>query len=273
MTMRTASLVAIAALSLVSACGGSDSASIPPTSPAVAAASTANGSSGTGTTTPAPVTVTGTVSAMTGACPAIAFKVEAKRVKTDGTTKYGDKACADVKVGVKVGAVGIAQADGSILAKEVRVIPPPPPPPVTVTGTVSAVTGACPAIAFTVEAKRVKTDGTTKYGGKACADVKVGVKVGAVGIAQADGSILAKEVRVIPPVVAPTPAISGAIATVSGTCPAITITVGAKVAVTSATTAFSGKGCGDLKAGMSVDIFGTLASGATTLTAVRVVAK
>lgn len=198
MTMRTASLVAIAALSLVSACGGSDSASIPPTSPAVAAASTANGSSGTGTTTPAPVTVTGTV---------------------------------------------------------------------------SAVTGACPAIAFTVEAKRVKTDGTTKYGGKACADVKVGVKVGAVGIAQADGSILAKEVRVIPPVVAPTPAISGAIATVSGTCPAITITVGAKVAVTSATTAFSGKGCGDLKAGMSVDIFGTLASGATTLTAVRVVAK
>lgn len=291
---------------------------------------------------PAPVvaSVTGAVSALAGTCPAITFKVETKSVKTDASTSFGDKKCADIQNAVKVGVSGTVQTDGSILAKQVRVIPPPP---VSVTGTVSALSGACPTLKFTVSGKSVTTAAATVWTGGKCADLKVDAKVGAIGVAQADGSIAATAVTILPPppvslsgaisgltgtcpavtfkigtktvttnaatvwatgkcadlkadsrvavsgmvqadgsvlaakiglvVPVPVPALVGVVTAVSGTCPAVTITIGTKVAVTSAATVFDGKTCADVKVGATVGIYGSVATGATSLAATKVVIK
>jgi hypothetical protein len=142
-----------------------------------------------------------------------------------------------------------------------------------VTGTISALTGSCPAVTFTLERKTIRTGATTSFGDAKCADAKNDVKVTVTGTSQADGSVLATKVSLVAaPVVvaAAVPAISGAITERTGTCPALTITVGEKTATTASTTFFDGKGCGDMKAGVVVNIFGTIPSGGSTLVASKV---
>ncbi len=264
------------AAALTTACGGGESSS-PPTSPVTTSSATANGSSGTnadgasgGTTSG--VTITGTISAFGGSCPAVTFKVEAKTIKTDAATVYAEKSCADLKNGVRVGVTGTTQADGSVLAKQVKFAPPPPPPPMNTEGTVSALSGACPTITFTVASKTFTTDAQTRYGDGGCAAVQSGVKVVVQSQATTAGGVRVLAVKVIPPP-PPPPALSGEVTAVTGTCPAITITLGTKVAVTSAATVFTGKTCADVKVGSKVGIYGTIAAGATTLTATKVVVR
>ena len=267
----------LVAVAFAAACGGSDH-STPPTSPASQTTTAANAGtgaiSGDGTTTgaTAATTITGTISGFGGTCPAVSFKLEAKVIKTDASTSFGDGKCSDLKDGVKVGVSGTVQADGSILAKQVKVAPPPLAPPVTVEGTVSALSGTCPKITFTVASKTFTTDSLTRFGDVGCAAVKNDAKVAVVSQVQANGTVRVLTVKVIPPP-PPPPVITGTVTSVTGTCPAITITLEAKVAVTSSSTVFDGKACGDVKAGAKVGIYGTYATGSTTLTATKVVIR
>ena len=126
------------------------------------------------------------------------------------------------------------------------------------TGTMTALTGSCPTLTFTLERKTIKTTAITGYGDGKCTDLKNDLKVAVVGTALAEGGILATQVSIVPPPLPATvPAITGAITALSGTCPALTIRVGDKTATTTSTTFFDGKGCGDLKVGIVVNIFGT----------------
>ncbi len=266
------------AAALATACSGGDSSSTPPTSPATPAAATANGSSGTtsadgsktGTTTTAGVA--GTISAFDGSCPTVTFKLEAKTIKTYAATSYVEKGCADLKNGVRVGVAGTTQADGSILAKQVKFAPPPPPPPVMTEGTVSGLGGTCPAITFTVAGKSFTTDNQTRFGDAGCAAVKNDVKVGVAYQTRTDGSVRVLTVKVIPPP-PPPPDLAGQVSAVSGTCPIIVITIGSRTATTTATTVFQGKACSAVTAGTKVGIYGTIAAGATTLTATKVMVR
>lgn len=275
MNQRLGSLLVAAALA--SACGGESNS--PPTSPAQQASATANGSSGTvsadgtktGTTTRADA-IAGTISVLAGTCPNLTFKVEAKTVKTDAATTYVEKGCSELKDGVRVGVSGTAQADGSILAKYVKFAPPPPPPPALAEGTVSALSGTCPTITFTVAGKTFTTDSQTRFGDGGCAAVKKDAKVGVAYQTRTDGSVRVLAVKVIPPP-PPPPDLAGTVSAVTGTCPSIVITVGSRTATTSATTVFLGKTCADVKAGAKVGIYGAIAAGATTLTATKVVIR
>lgn len=293
--MRTRPAWLIAAVSLtilvlVAGCGGADRSE--PTAPVATATATANGTAGTtssdgaktGTTgaTSGAVLVTGTISALAGTCPALSFKLETKVVKTDAATSFAGVRCADLANGTKVGVSGTVQGDGALLAKVLKVMPATPsgtatpvPPPATATGTVSALTGACPAITFNLDGKVVVTNAATIYGDKTCADIKNDLKAGALGTAQADGSILAKVVKLVPPpaTLPPPPVLMGEVTALSGTCPALTISVGAKSAVTSASTVFEGKPCVELRPGVKVGIYGTIAAGATSLSATKVVVR
>lgn len=218
---------------------------------------------------PPPVTVSGKVSAASGTCPTLTFTLGGKTVKTAASTEYAGGACADVKNDASAMAVGTVQADGSLLAKGVRLLPPPP---VAVSGKLSAVSGTCPALTFTLGGKTVKTNASTTFSGGACADVKNDASAGAIGAAQADGSILATTVKLLPPP-PPPPAIVGVVSAVSGTCPAITITIGTKTAITSAATTYERKSCADVKTGATVGIYGSVASGATAVSATRIIVK
>ncbi len=204
--MKRVGFFIVAAL-LASACSGGDSSSTLPTSPATPAPATATGSSsptsadGTKTGTTTSTAIIGTISGRASTCPTVTFKVETKSIATDAATTYGEKACADLKDGVRIGVTGVAQGDGSILATQVKFAPPPPPPP------------------------------------------------------------------------PPSPGLTGAVTAVSGTCPSITITIGTRTATTSAVTVFQGKACGDVTVGTKVGIYGTIAAGAPTLSATKVMVR
>ena len=268
MNMRPAFYLSMAAVALVVACdSGSQNPS--PTSPDLSTGASASGGAGSGSSATTANEIKGTVTGLTGTCPAVTFKLEGKTIRASAATAYGDRTCADVKNDVKVTVVGTAQADGSILATKVLIAPPPAPAQVEIKGTVTGLTGTCPAVTFALEGKTIRASAATAYGDRTCADVKNDVKVTVVGTAQADGSILATKVLIAPPP-APVPAIAGVITALAGTCPALTITVGAKTATTTPATVFDGKACADLKVGVEVGIFGAVPAGGSTVVATMV---
>jgi hypothetical protein len=216
----------------------------------------------------------GTVSALSGSCPKVTFTVAGKTFTTDSLTRFGDGGCAAVKNDVKVLVQSQATTAGVVRVLAVKVIPPPPPPPPpTMTeGTVSALSGNCPKVTFTVAGKTFTTDSLTRFSDGGCAAVKNDAKVLVQSQATTAGGVRVLAVKVIPPP-PPPPTIAGEITALSGTCPAITISLGTKQAVTSAATVFSGKACADVRVGAKVAIYGTVAAGATIVAATKVVIR
>ena len=138
----------------------------------------------------------------------------------------------------------------------------------SVTGAISALAGDCPTKSFTLEKKTIKTSAATNYGAYKCTQLANGARVTVAGSAQGD-VVTATDISFTStigttPTSTPVPAISGNITALSGTCPVRTITVGDKSATTNSATFFDGKGCGDLKVGGLVNIFGTGVVGSTT---------
>jgi hypothetical protein len=178
-------------------------------------------------------------------------------------------ALSDLRTGDRVHVVGVK--DGSmiraseIVAQNVAPTPPAPtPPPATVTfsGTVSSLTGTCPSLAFTANDTGVRTTSSTTFGGASCADIRNGGSVGVAGTKQSDGSVLASYVSVSVPRPAPvapavTVSFSGAVASVSGACPSLVLTVKGTVVATNSSTSFGGKTCSTIAAGDIVGGSGT----------------
>ena len=121
-------------------------------------------------------------------------------------------------------------------------------PDVTLTDTVTIVSGTCPAVTFAVGSKTVVTTSTTAFSPGTCADVKTGVNVTVVGTTGTDGRVTAKTVSV--PKGAPTTTLNGVIAGLTGTCPSLSFTVNGTAVVTNAATSYGGGGtCADVKNG------------------------
>jgi hypothetical protein len=212
--------------------------------------------------------VVGTVGQSSGACPDLTFVLAGVTIHLSSTTRFESGACSDVKDGVRAGAIGTKNADGSINAVRVK-IAPALPPLTHVEGTISGLGGTCPALTFTLSGTTVHTTDKTRFEGGTCADVKEGARAGAVGPKAADGSITAEHVKVMtgpPPASVPT---VGTISSTSGTCPVLTFvlssatTTGTAVTITvrvSDTTRFEGGTCADIKAGARVGAMGPKAS-------------
>jgi len=189
--------------------------------------------------------------------------VQGTSVKTSSaTTCDGTKGCSLMANGDAVTVVGTQQSDGSVLASKITNATPPPAS-VTLTGTVSNFSGAgsCPAATLTVQGKTVKGSSSTTFDGtKGCTAMANGDSVTVVGATQADGSLLAA--KITNTTSAP---IFGTIAGLTGTCPAVSMTLsGTPVKTTSATT-FTNGACTDLKNGSGVYAVGTKQSDGTLL--------
>jgi Domain of unknown function (DUF5666)/Viral BACON domain len=78
--------------------------------------------------------------------------------------------------------------------------PPPPPPPapekVHVEGTVSGVSGQCPALSFTVRGVAIVTNGSTDFKKGSCKHVEHSRSVEVTGTRQTSGIVLATEVEI-----------------------------------------------------------------------------
>jgi hypothetical protein len=250
------------------------SKSTPPTAPS----STSSGSSGVAidlnAVTP-PGTqgagfdrpVVGTVTSLTGTCPALTFVISGVTIHVTASTAYESGSCADVKEGVTAGAIGSKISDGSIEARRVKIGAATPPP--RAEGAVSGLTGACPAITFTLSGTTVHTTDRTRFEGGACSDVKEGLRASAAGAKDSTGAIAAEHVKIVTP---PPPSVraEGPVTALSGTCPALTFTLSGTIVHTTAKTVFEGGTCADVKEGTRAAAAGPNdAAGAITAARVR----
>ncbi|MGH9220190.1 MAG: DUF5666 domain-containing protein [Vicinamibacterales bacterium] len=62
----------------------------------------------------------GSVSNLSGTCPALTFSVRATTVRTNGVTRFTDGPCSRIANGVRLEVEGRRQPDGAILATEVE---------------------------------------------------------------------------------------------------------------------------------------------------------
>ncbi len=126
-----------------------------------------------------------------------------------------------------------------------------PPPEITVSGTVAALSGACPTITFTLDTVAIVTNASTTYGGgSSCTSVKNGEKRSAVGIRQRDGRLLVSYISgpVVPPPTEIT--VNGTVGALGGACPAITFTLDTVAIVTNSSTTYGGgSSCTSVKNG------------------------
>lgn len=217
----------------------------------------------TPTPEPTPVTLTGTISNLSGSCPQWTFTVGSTRVQTNSATTFPVKACGDVKSGDAVTVTGKQTSDGALIASSVTDTTPVVAD-VTMSGTVSSVSGSCPSLTFTVSSTRVFTNSSTTFAGKGCGDLKNGDTLGVGGVKEPDGSVRATYVSnsTTTPTPAPTPTptptpsptpspsvFTGTISGLTGTCPSLSMTVGTTKVLTNSATIFGGKTCSALKNG------------------------
>jgi len=142
----------------------------------------------------------GVVSGLTGTCPSITFTLAGRTFRTNASTEFKGGACAAVANGHKVEAEGMVQADGSILAKKVESEDDgddgdDDAHEWEAHGAVSAVSGACPSITFTLSARTVRTNSSTRFDGVTCESIANGKSLKVEGTLQTDGSVLAKKVK------------------------------------------------------------------------------
>lgn len=197
------------------------------------------------------VDLRGTISLFNGVCPTISFTVGTAMVKTVATTKFKDVPCASIKNGDRVAVEGVRQTDGTVRANDVkveRVLS-------EVQGTLSLLSGTCPAISFTAGTAKVTTAATTTFKGGNCLALKNGDRVEVEGFRQTDGTMLAKDVRAVK-TEAPVSEITGRVSLLSGTCPAIAFTVGTTRVTTGAATRFKDGACAAIKNGKRVEVKG-----------------
>ena len=74
--------------------------------------------------------------------------------------------------------------------------PPPPPEKVHVEGTVSGLSGQCPALSFTVRGVAIVTNGSTDFKKGTCRQVEHSRSVDVTGTRQSSGAVLATEVQI-----------------------------------------------------------------------------
>ena len=62
----------------------------------------------------------GSISALSGSCPSVAFVLEGRTVETDRRTDFKKLDCGDLRRGMSVKVKGKLQRDGSVLAERVE---------------------------------------------------------------------------------------------------------------------------------------------------------
>jgi len=195
-------------------------------------------------------------------------------VRTNSSTTFSGKSCGDLKSGDVLAIVASNIGDNlGLMASKVTVTgsaPVPPPVAVTLSGTIGAFGGGCPTLELNVGGTYVVTTASTTFSGKTCATLKAGDSVGVAGTHPADsGTVTATTITstatTAPPPTSATVTMNGTIGGLTGTCPVLTMSVGTTYIRTNSATAFSGKSCGELKAGDAIGIAGTRQSDGTVL--------
>ncbi len=210
----------------------------------------------------------GRITSVTGVCPDVTMHLGTTPVQVNAATDFVGGTCADLAPGVQVQARGFRDDDQTTnVASWVRF----KSRRVEGRSTVTAVSGTCPALTFTVGGVvRVVTDASTIFKGGSCERIRVGVRVRVRGDMQTEGgAVIAEEVEIEGhPGGRPGGRIEGQIAAIGGTCPALLLTVRGVTVTTSASTSFDDIRCPALAVGRRVEVEGGLQG--TTLVATKI---
>jgi uncharacterized protein DUF5666 len=228
----------------------------------------------------AQVEVKGTISGLTGSASSFTFTVNGTTVKGDSTTTFGGgdsvsdsshpaATFASLKNGIEVEVKGTRNSDSSVQATRIQIEDEDEnQPEVELKGTVSGLTGTASSFQFTVNGTTVKGDSTTRFDGgddgvadgghstATFADLKNGVAVEVKGTRNTDNSVHATEVQVDNENEDNEVEMQGTLGAMTGTCPAISSTVGGTKFTTSSSTRFD-TSCSSLASGQKVEIKGT----------------
>lgn len=131
-------------------------------------------------------------------------------------------------------------------------------------GTISAKSGACPSLMFTVSSTLVTTNASTKFDETPCTALANGDQVEVEGTRQANGSVLATKVEG-KKAKNEEVELSGTLSAKAGTCPSLTFTVSSTNVATNASTQFKDAACGTLMNGDRVEVEGARQSNGTVL--------
>lgn len=136
--------------------------------------------------------VEGTVSGLGGTCPNLRFQVDGTGVVTSASTQFKGGTCTSLEDGMTVEVEG-STSDGTITAMKVEVEDAPGQEGVTLKGTLSGLSGQCPALTFTLQGTTVTTSAATVFKKGTCGDVSAGAAVKAEGVL-ASGTLAATRV-------------------------------------------------------------------------------
>jgi Domain of unknown function (DUF5666) len=146
--------------------------------------------------------IDGKLNAMAGAAPALTLTVNTTTVRTSSATtvkRRGDPVTlAALQVGQTLEVEGTRRSDGSIDARTISIEDDDGENEnneVELEGTMSGLTGACPALSFTVNSRSVVTNASTDFDKTACSAFKNGDRVQVKGRQQSGGSLLATRLR------------------------------------------------------------------------------
>jgi Domain of unknown function (DUF5666) len=200
----------------------------------------------------------GRVTAVSGTCPDLTITVDGITVKLDALTRYtpADRgaSCALIKLGTKVRVKAVPAPGGGFRARTIHI-----------KGQrtfgegesrITSVSGACPDRTIFFGETGVAVNAATVYDGGTCGDLGPGVRVQAKGFRDDDATqnvatyIKFKSRRVEG---------RSVVTKVTGTCPALSITLGGAVkVVTDANTVFKGGSCLMIRTGVRVRVKGDM---------------
>lgn len=215
----------------------------------------------------------GTVSDLSGTASAFAFMLNGRRVTGTSATEFKggpNPSFARLTDGI---AVHVTAADKGTYLQATRVIlqeETAGAPEVKVQGTITAITGTAPALTLTVGTTTVVTNAATLVRRKnetlTLSALSADQQVEVTGTAATDGVVAALRVQIetvaaTPAPTAPEVKVQGAISAISGTSPALTLTVGAHTVITSSATVVRRKNdtltLAALAVGQTVEVTGT----------------
>ncbi len=196
-----------------------------------------------------------------GAC--ALFVVNGMNIATNAATQYVQGTCASIVSGVKVHIKGTRQADGSVLAQQIKVDMPPikDTDDFELSGAVTAATGCA---SFTVNGTVITTNSATQFKFGACADVVAGSNVAVKGTVTG-GVYLAERVEITKSNWLQEVELFGEVT--AGACSSFTLK--GMTVHTNSKTQFKNAECADIKPGVEVEVKGSrLGDGPVTATRV-----
>lgn len=210
-----------------------------------------------------PVNLEGTVSGLTGTASSFRFTLDGRTVCGDSATEFKgggrSPSFADLSNGDEVHVKG-ALRETCVYAERINFDDEDDDAEeFEAEGAISGLTGSCPSITFTLAGRTFRTNSATEFKGGACSAITNGDIVEAEGTVQTDGSVLAKKVEIEDDDDgAHEWEARGAIAGLTGTCPAITFTLHGKTVRANSSTRFDDITCASIANGMALKVDGTI---------------